>query len=110
VQKEPKIRLAKPGEIPVGYTNQGIVVEHNGKIVGYAAVVHAMPIQAVSEISDELGEHPRAIIKAVREFRQILKRYSFEVYAFPDKRYNSATTFLNHVGFSKDDQGNYRYG
>ena len=111
MQDQLNIRPVHQDDIPnMVYTINGIVVEQEGEILGHAAVVYSSPLQAVSDIDEKLLQYPRIIVKAVKEFRNILNRYESVIYAYPDERHDTAPGFLKHVGFEEVSDEVYRYG
>lgn len=80
---------------------RAIVVEHEGKPVGIAGVLHTSPHQCFSEMSDEMRQSPKTIVKVARAMREILNSYDTKVYAIASIGEKNSSRFLEFVGFNQ---------
>lgn len=83
------------------FTVRGITVEHDGRAIGVAGIMFSKPPQCFSKLDDEVKEHPRSIVTAMRVLRKMLDSQSVPVYATPDEDEPTANKFLKHVGFEE---------
>lgn len=92
---------------PFAESFRGMVAEKDGKVIGIAGVLHTEPLQAFSTITDEVKKHPKAIIKAVKLFRNILNSYETTIYAIASEKEKTSMRFLQYVGFEHYDKRVY---
>lgn len=83
---------------------KGIVAEKGGKVIAIAGVLHTAQLQAFSTITDEMKQHPKTIIKAVRILREILNSYDSAIYAIASEKEVNSMRFLEYVGFEHYDK------
>lgn len=89
---------------------RGMVVEYDGRVIGIAGVLHGIPLQAFSSMSDEIRRYPKTLILAAREFRKILAMYDgFPIYALASKNERNASGYLKYVGFEHYCGDMYRW-
>ena len=93
---------------PYSLSFRGIAAEKEGEVIGIAGVMYSTPAQCFSTINEELKNHKRAFVKAVRALREILND-SAEVYATPSKTEPTANNFLKHVGFIPVEEDLYKW-
>lgn len=86
---------------PFKETIKGLsAVGDTGEVIGLAAVVHSKPLQAFSDITTELKQSPRDIVRAIHKFRSILNSYGDrEIFAIASEKEKTSENFLRHVGF-----------
>ena len=82
-----------------GKSVRGLVVELDGKVIGYAGVLHTVPFQAFSNMTKELRQYPKVIVKMMRRFRQVVDKYSLPVYAIASKGEGNSGKVLERTGF-----------
>lgn len=101
--------IAFRGE-PYNDSFRGIVVEEDGDILGIAGVMHTPVLQAFSSITDRMKKYPKMMVRAMREFRKILRKYDGStVYALANENEKTAPGFLEHVGFKHYQNEVYRW-
>ena len=83
----------------LGYTVRAIVAEKEGMIVGAAGVVHSEPPYAFAHILDPMRDHPKAIMKVIKDFDIFLQINYDVVYAVADRNENNAPRVLQKIGF-----------
>lgn len=89
---------------------RGIAIEKNGKLLAIAGVMHTSPLHAFSSvIDDDIKNYPRVVVKAVREFKEILHSYSSPIYAMRNGKEESSSRFLKYVGFVHVKDEVYRW-
>lgn len=88
---------------------RGIVADLDGEIIGIAGVLHANQLQAFSEITDELRKHPKTLVLAAREFRDILNSYDYPIYAQASEEEKNSAGFLEYVGFEHYQKRIYKW-
>lgn len=79
-------------------------VDESGKVTGVAGVMYSNPPQCISWISEDLRDHKRLIIEAIRKLREILNKFTMTVYAVSDPDEPTACGFIKHVGFLETDR------
>lgn len=80
-------------------TVRGFVIEIDDRLVAVYGVIHTVPMQAFSEMSEELKQYPKTIMRAILSFGDILKQYSNTIYAVPSPKYPNSYKVLERVGF-----------
>lgn len=103
----PKIRHATAADLDAFYgdkrpkvTQRAIVVELDGEILGVASLNYfGDQITATSEMRDELKAYPLTIMKAARQFAEILNKHGGGVLAVASKEIPRSAQFLERVGF-----------
>lgn len=88
---------------------RGIAAELDGKILGIAGVLHTHPLQAFSEMSEEMRKYPKQIVKAAFQFRDILDAYESPIFAIASPDEKNSSGFLKHVGFEQYKDEVYRW-
>lgn len=88
---------------------KGIVADQDGEILGIAGVLHTATLQAFSNISDELRKHPKMLILAARQFRDILNSYQQDIYALASDQEKNAAGYLEYVGFEHHKGSIYKW-
>lgn len=83
----------------VSGTVRAIACERNGELLGVAGVMHTSPMQCFLNMTPEMKESPRTIVKAVRMVRKLLDGYIGPVYAIASCEEVTARGFLKHIGF-----------
>lgn len=106
MSKTPEIRPANKADVLAFQDHvyresfRGLTVRLDDEIVGICGILHSQPHQAFSVITDELRQHPKAIMKASRLFKDMLNRYEQAIYAIASDKERNATGFLEHLGFN----------
>jgi hypothetical protein len=90
-------------------TFRGLVVEDEGEILALAGVMHTHPHQAFMTMYEPLKSHRKTIVRAIREFRNILSKYSGPIYAFPNEFEPTARGFLSYTGFTPESDEVYKW-
>ena len=85
------------------FTVRGITAEHEGRIIGGAGIMFSNPPQCFSKLDEEVKDHPRKIVVAMKVIRKLLNSQSVPVYASPDEDEPTANGFLKHVGFEETE-------
>ena len=88
---------------------RGFTAELEGRVIGVAGIAFAKPLQCFCALDDEMKDHPREIVKAVRIVRELLNDVDLPVYATPDEYETTADQFLKHVGFVPISEGMYQW-
>lgn len=91
-----------------GETVRGFAIEIDGEVEAVYGVIHTVPMQAFSEMSDKLKKHPRVIMRAILSFKDILKQYDNDIYAIPSSKYPNSSKVLERIGF-KLTNGVYKW-
>ena len=96
------------GEAPT-VSVRGYAAELDGECIGIAGVSMKYPAEAFSLLDPRMKAFPRAIVEAVRLYRQLLSTITVPVYALADQDEPSAPIFLRHVGFEQLDEVAYKW-
>ena len=94
---------------PFEQATYGIASEIDGELIGVCGVLHTIPMQAYSTLTDKILKNKRELIHGIRWFRKILEKYQSDVVAIE----KGDPMFLKHVGFEfvcESEQGDvYRW-
>ena len=90
-------------------TVRGFAVEIDDKVVAVYGVLQSIPLQAFSEMDDELKKYPRVIMKCILSFKDILENYSSPIYAMPSVKHVNSPKVLERVGFEEIREGVYQW-
>jgi hypothetical protein len=80
-------------------TLRGYVAELDGKIVGVMGILHTSPPTAIGKMWDELRDHPRTVLQAIKLFREMLQKNYTYVVALADIDEKNSPAVLTRVGF-----------
>jgi hypothetical protein len=89
-------------------TVRGFIIELDDEVLAVYGVIHTIPMQAFSEMSEKLKKYPRVIMKAILSFENILNQYSNEIIAIPSTKHPNASKVLERIGF-RFENGVYRW-
>jgi hypothetical protein len=82
-----------------GETVRGFVIEIDGEVEAVYGIIHTVPLQAFSEISEEMKKYPKTIMRAILSFKDILNQYNNTIYAIPSPEHPNSSKVLERVGF-----------
>lgn len=81
------------------YSCRAIVTEIDDEPVMVAGVMHGPTLIAFMDMRDRLRQSPRALIKAIPQFRDLLNGYDRRIMAKANPDEGNAPRFLKRVGF-----------
>lgn len=95
-----KIVLGTPNKL--SRSARVISIVDGEKVLGFAGLYPDKSRQiAFMEISDELRNHPRLIVKASRIFMRWVRESKLPTHALCDEEIKRAAEFLEHFGFKR---------
>ena len=89
---------------PFAESMRGIAADLDGETLGIMGVLHGNPLQAFSSMLPEMGDHPMAIKRAIRLFKEIARGYSVPIYAKASAEYANSRRVLRLAGFEPFDE------
>ena len=88
---------------------RGCAIELDGEVAAVYGVLQSTPLQAFSEMDEELKKYPKVIVKCILSFKDILKHYDSPVYAMPSTKYANSPRVLERAGFEEIRKGVYQW-
>lgn len=101
--KTPHVRPIKQSDLSKfdhhNETVRGFVIEVDGEVEAVYGVIHTVPMQAFSEMSEVMKRYPKTIMRAILSFKDILKQYNNIIYAVPSTEHPNSSKVLERIGF-----------
>jgi hypothetical protein len=111
-----QVRPARPSDVltligsPLELSFRGVTAEIDGRPVGMGGIMPGPVTQAFGVFTDDLKADRRLMVQAIRTFREMLESHNGgTIYAWPSPKEQTADGFLTHVGFTKIEDGVYRW-
>ena len=103
----PVIRYAKKADLVQFYgakrptsSVRGVVVDRDGEILGVIGLAYEKrQMQAFSSMKEDMRKYPMTIMRAVKKFQEVLKKYGSNVLAIANQNEKNSDRLLQSVGF-----------
>jgi hypothetical protein len=97
------------GSIPAR-TSQTVVAVKDDRVIGVAGVyVDDARLIVFTDLSDELRQDKRTMVRGIREIFRLVQKYDLPVYAVVNTSIDGAVKLLTHVGFVHEYEGVYAW-